>query len=101
MNEQVLITMSKDELKHLISEEVSNAVKSSIATPTTIKVYKGTKGIKEIFGVGQNTAIKIKNSGVIESAITYSTTSRNFQVDAEKAKQLWNKHIMNIRNGVR
>lgn len=59
------------------------------AKGTEPHLVKGMAGIMSIFDCSRSTAERIKRSGLIDDAITQNTRSGLFQVDVEKARELY------------
>lgn len=74
----------------MVAEELANMQKSVEIQREESKQYRGLKGIMEIFKCGRKKAIEIKNSGIIDSAIT-RISPKIFLVDEQKALEAMNK----------
>lgn len=100
MDSKLLVQMTESELKELIAEAVKTSL-GDLNQPQKEQEewLKGIEGIKQIFKVGNNKAIEIKNSGVIDEALCY-TGPRAFEVHARKAKELWKQHYDLVKHGV-
>ena len=70
-------------LKHVLMESLSVDGNSQ---PSNKKYVQGINGIANLFGCSKSTAQRIKNSGVINDAITQ--VQRKILVDADLALQL-------------
>ena len=70
-------------LKHVLMESLSVDGNSQ---PSNKKYVQGIKGIADLFGCSKSTAQRIKNSGIIDDAITQ--VQRKILVDADLALQL-------------
>ena len=70
-------------LKHVLMESLSDEGGNQ---PSNKKYVQGIKGIADLFGCSKSTAQRIKNSGVIDDAITQ--VQRKILVDADLALQL-------------
>ena len=75
----------------MVAEELINMQKPVEEQPhEEKKQYKGIKGIMEIFRCGYKKAIELKNSGLIDGAIT-NISPKIFLVDKRKALEAMNK----------
>ena len=70
-------------LKHVLMESLST---DSSSQPSNKKYVQGINGIASLFGCSKSTAQRIKNSGIIDDAITQ--VQRKILVDADLALQL-------------
>lgn len=70
-------------LKHVLMESLSV---DGYSQPSNMKYVQGINGIANLFGCSKSTAQRIKNSGVIDDAITQ--VQRKILVDADLALQL-------------
>ena len=70
-------------LKHVLMESLST---DSSNQPSNKKYVQGINGIASLFGCSKSTAQRIKNSGIIDDAI--SQVQRKILVDADLALQL-------------
>ena len=70
-------------LKHVLMESLSTDGSSQ---PSNKKYVQGINGIASLFGCSKSTAQRIKNSGIIDDAITQ--VQRKILVDADLALQL-------------
>ena len=70
-------------LKHVLMESLSVDGSSQ---PSNKKYVQGINGIASLFGCSKSTAQRIKNSGIIDDAITQ--VQRKILVDADLALQL-------------
>lgn len=70
-------------LKHVLMESLSV---DGYSQPSNKKYVQGINGIANLFGCSKSTAQRIKNSGVINDAITQ--VQRKILVDADLALQL-------------
>ena len=70
-------------LKHVLMESLSDEGGNQ---PSNKQYVQGIKGIADLFGCSKSTAQRIKNSGVIDDAITQ--VQRKILVDADLALQL-------------
>lgn len=68
----------------MVAEELVNMQNPVEEQHGDIKQYRGLKGIMEIFRCGRKKAIELKNSGLIDGAIT-NISSKIFLVDEQKA----------------
>ena len=98
-DEKMLVQMTKAELRELISDVV-RAMDRPSAIKEQTEWYDGLDGLKEIFKVGTNKALEIKNSGVINDANVYTGT-RSFIVNCDQARKLWKQHIDLVKQGVK
>ena len=91
-----LIDMSAGELIKLIMDTMEEAERKQYKSGRVTERYVyGLLGIAKLFNCSTNTARKIKESGVIDSAM--STAGRQTVVDAERALRLVSEY--NIANG--
>ena len=97
--DEMVVTMTKAELRELIAEAVGSVNQSQEQTKAG-KWYFGLKGVAELFGCGLNLAAEIKNSGKIDAAIV-QISPKKFKVDGERATMLWKKHKDLVRQGVK
>ena len=70
-------------LKHVLMESLSVDGNNQ---PSNKKYVQGINGIASLFGCSKSTAQRIKNSGIIDDAITQ--VQRKILVDADLALQL-------------
>ena len=70
-------------LKHVLMESLSDEGGNQLSNK---KYVQGIKGIADLFGCSKSTAQRIKNSGVIDDAITQ--VQRKILVDADLALRL-------------
>lgn len=97
--DEMVVTMTKAELRELIAEAVGS-VNSSQEQVKTNKWYFGLKGVAELFGCGLNLAADIKNSGKIDAAIV-QISPKKFKVDGERATTLLKNYKDLVKQGVK
>ena len=75
----------------MVAEELANMqeARDKLAKPSS-RQLKGISGIMEIFQCSRSKASRIKESGIIDSAIT-NVSGRIFLVDEQKALDAMNK----------
>lgn len=79
--------------------EFFNATLKERSVETEKREYvKGLVGLMEVFKCSKTKAWKIKSSGVIDKAITY-TSAHHFLIDSEMALQLWQENERNKKKG--
>lgn len=76
----------------MVAEELANMQKPVEIQCEESKQYRGLKGIMEIFKCGRKKALEIKNSGIIDSAIT-KVSPKIFLVDEQKALQAMDRKM--------
>ena len=98
--DKMLVQMTGDELRSLVSDAVSDAVQMLKAESQTDKteVY-GVNGLCEIFHCGPTQAVNIKQSHVIDTAITMVGKNR-YKINVAEATRLWNEHLAERRKGI-
>lgn len=84
-----LATLTVGEFKKVIGELQQAPVPLSGGDPEGKRYEYGLAGIRKIFGCSTPTAMRIKNSGIIDAAITQ--VGRKIVIDAELALQLAGK----------
>ena len=101
MTDKPLFSLTADEFKTLIKEAFAEL---SFSTPSTegVAVKKhfvyGLQGLADLFGCSHTTASRIKQSGIIDAAI--SQRGKTIVVDADYALELMkvHKHIAKRSN---
>lgn len=79
-------------LKHVLMESLSN---EDCEQPSKKHYVQGINGIADLFGCSRSTAQRIKNSGVIDDAITQ--VHRKILVDTDLALQLVKDSGYNVK----
>lgn len=74
----------------MVAEELANIQKPVEEQYEETKQYRGIRGIMEIFKCSRSKASRIKESGLIDSAIT-NVSEKIFLVDEQKALEAMSK----------
>ena len=74
----------------MVAEELAKMQQPSNEQPASPRQLRGISGIMEIFHCSRSKAAKIKDSGIIDEAITY-ISGRLFLVNEQKALHAYEK----------
>jgi len=83
MNENLLVTINRNELSEIISEAVYRALKPQAKNETSAKLIRGLRGLAATIPCSISTAQALKNSGKIR----FSQTGRLIFFDPEKLRE--------------